>query len=108
MRTGPKDVVRVRCASGRQIKVTPDHRLLTTDGYLEVGEMRVGETELITQPMISDSQREARRATMTRWSRRRNARSGTAAPRSACGVPGLAAARGQGRAHAAHARAAPG
>ncbi|MBA3508480.1 MAG: DNA polymerase III subunit alpha, partial [Thermoleophilaceae bacterium] len=66
VRTGRKQVYRVRCQSGRQIRATPDHRLLTTDGYLEVRDMEVGETELITMPIISDKQREARRKTMTR------------------------------------------
>ena len=39
VRTGRKFVYRVRCESGRQIRVTADHRLLTTEGYLEVGAM---------------------------------------------------------------------
>jgi DNA-directed DNA polymerase III PolC len=65
VRTGYKPVYHVRCASGRQIKVTADHRLLTTEGYLEVRDMRVG-IELITLPMISERQREARRKTMSR------------------------------------------
>ena len=34
VKTGRKFVYRVRCASGRQIKATAEHRLLTTDGYL--------------------------------------------------------------------------
>jgi DNA-directed DNA polymerase III PolC len=66
VRTGRKFVYRVRCESGRQIRATTDHRLLTTAGYLEIGEMQVGSTELITMPMISEKQREARRRTMTR------------------------------------------
>ncbi len=66
VKTGRKQVFRVTCESGRQIRVTAEHRLLTTDGYVEVGEMTVGRTELITLPMISDKQREARRTTMTR------------------------------------------
>src|SRR3954464_14422700 len=49
VRTGRKSLVRVRCASGRQIKATLDHRLLTTEGYKEIRAMRVG-TELITLP----------------------------------------------------------
>jgi hypothetical protein len=68
VRTGRKPLVRVRCESGRQIKATLDHRLLTTEGYKEIREMRVG-TELITLPMISDKQREARRESMTRLAR---------------------------------------
>jgi hypothetical protein len=84
VRTGRKTLVRVRTESGRQIKATPDHRLLTTDGYKEIREMRIG-TELITLPMITEKQRDARRATMTRLahSPQRNrwdlSRAGTAA-----------------------------
>src|SRR3954449_9113961 len=62
VKTGRKFVYRVRCESGRQIKITTDHRLLTTEGYLPLSEMSIG-TELITTPMISDKQREARRET---------------------------------------------
>ncbi|CAN5521835.1 hypothetical protein BH20ACT18_BH20ACT18_04720 [soil metagenome] len=65
VRSGRKPVYRLRCQSGRQIKATADHRLLTTAGYLEIGRMKPGD-ELITMPMISDKQREARRKTMTR------------------------------------------
>ncbi len=63
VKTGRKSVYRVRCQSGRQIKVTAEHRLLTTKGYLSVGEMDVG-TELITLPLITEKQREARRRMM--------------------------------------------
>jgi DNA-directed DNA polymerase III PolC len=66
--TGRKPVYQVRCASGRQIKVTAEHRLLTTEGYLELKDMRVG-TELITLPMVTERQREARRETMRRLAR---------------------------------------
>jgi DNA-directed DNA polymerase III PolC len=65
-RTGRKQVYRVRCESGRQIRVTSEHRLLTTAGYLAVGDMEVGSTELITTPVISEKQRQARRQTMKR------------------------------------------
>ena len=64
VKTGRKQVYRVRCESGRQIRVTAEHRLLTTAGYIEVGEMQVGVTELMTTPVISEKQREARRRTM--------------------------------------------
>ena len=64
VKTGRKQVYRVRCESGRQIRVTAEHRLLTTAGYMEVGEMQVGVTELMTTPVISEKQREARRRTM--------------------------------------------
>jgi DNA-directed DNA polymerase III PolC len=66
VQTGRKPVYRVRCASGRQIRVTGDHRLLSTAGYMKVDDMLLGVTELITLPMISEQQREARRKTMTR------------------------------------------
>src|SRR3954469_5017169 len=36
VRTGRKPLVRVRTESGRQIKATLDHRLLTTEGYKEI------------------------------------------------------------------------
>ncbi len=70
VKTGRKEVVRVRCESGRQIKATQDHRLLTTEGYKEIRDLVSGETELITLPMISDKQRDARRRTMTALARR--------------------------------------
>jgi DNA-directed DNA polymerase III PolC len=66
VRTGRKPVYRVRCESGRQIRVTLDHRLLTTDGYAEVEKFELGKTELITMPTISEKQREARRRSMTK------------------------------------------
>ena len=64
VKTGNKFVYRVTCESGRQVRATAEHRLLTTAGYLQVSEMTVG-TELITTPIISEKQREARRKTMT-------------------------------------------
>jgi len=69
VKTGRKPVWHVRCESGRQIKVTAEHRLLTTQGYLPLSAMQVGD-ELITLPMISERQREARRETMTRLAQR--------------------------------------
>ena len=66
VKTGRRFVYRVRCESGRQIRVTAEHRLLTTEGYQEVQDMAIGQTELITMPMISEKQREARRQTMRR------------------------------------------
>ncbi|MBD5606581.1 MAG: DNA polymerase III subunit alpha [Candidatus Eremiobacteraeota bacterium] len=70
VRTGRKALLHVRTASGKSIKVTPEHRLLTTEGYREAGEMTVG-TELITAPKrVTVTQRNARRATMTRLNQR--------------------------------------
>ncbi|MGI8726998.1 MAG: DNA polymerase III subunit alpha [Solirubrobacterales bacterium] len=68
VKTGRKPLFRVRCESGRQIKATAEHRLMTTAGYTPVSEMRVGD-ELITMPKISERQREARRKTMKRLAR---------------------------------------
>ena len=66
VKTGRKFVYRLRCESGRQVRATAEHRFLTTAGYQPVSEMQVGTTELITTPMISDRQREARAETMRR------------------------------------------
>ena len=82
VKTGRKQVFRVTCESGRQIKVTAEHRLLTTAGYEEIRYFTIGETELITLPLISDRQREARRATMTRLAHSPSERSGIATRRS--------------------------
>ena len=49
VQTGRKSLLRIRMASGKSIKVTPEHRLLTTEGYLPAGEMGVG-MQLITAP----------------------------------------------------------
>ena len=65
VKTGRKPVFRVRCESGRQLKATAEHRLLSTEGYLPVEQLSVG-MELITTPMTAEEQREARRQTMTR------------------------------------------
>jgi len=70
VRTGRKLLFRVTTASGRHIKATADHRLLTTEGYMEIGDMRVGTTELIAMPKISERQRGARRETMRRLAKR--------------------------------------
>ena len=55
VRTGRKEVVRVRTASGRQIKATLDHRLLTTAGYQEIRDLIPGDSELIAMPMVSEA-----------------------------------------------------
>ncbi len=66
VKTGSKFVYRVVCESGRQVRATAEHRFLTTAGYVEVGDMEVGVTELITTPLVSEAQRAARRETMRR------------------------------------------
>ncbi|MGI9097861.1 MAG: DNA polymerase III subunit alpha, partial [Solirubrobacteraceae bacterium] len=69
VKTGRKFVYRVRCESGRQVRATAEHRLLTTAGYMPVSEMEIGRTELITTPLISDKQRASRAETMRRLAR---------------------------------------
>jgi DNA-directed DNA polymerase III PolC len=68
VQTGRKPLYQIKTKSGRQVKATLEHRFLTNQGYLEVENMKVGETELIAMPIISDKQREARRKTMTKLS----------------------------------------
>jgi DNA-directed DNA polymerase III PolC len=69
VQTGRKSLLRIRTASGKSIKVTPEHRLLTTEGYLPAGEMGVG-MELITAPRrVTERQRAARRTMMARLNR---------------------------------------
>jgi DNA-directed DNA polymerase III PolC len=70
VKTGRKMLFQVKLASGRQIKATADHRLLTTEGYMEVRDMRPGVTEVIATPTITDRQREARRENMLRLAKR--------------------------------------
>jgi len=69
VKTGRKQLYRVRCESGRQIRATAEHRLMTTAGYKPISEMTIG-TELITLPVISEKQRSARAETMRRLARR--------------------------------------
>ncbi|HYW28520.1 MAG TPA: DNA polymerase III subunit alpha, partial [Gaiellales bacterium] len=70
VKTGRKFLFRLRLESGRQIKATADHRLLTTEGYMEVRDMRPGVTEVIAEPAVTERQREARRETMRRLAQR--------------------------------------
>lgn len=52
--TGVKSVVEVHTKNGRAIKVTPDHKIMTVDGYVEAGALDVG-TRLRLQPGESPS-----------------------------------------------------
>lgn len=70
VQTGSKPLYHIKTEAGRQIKATEDHRLLTNEGYVEVKDMTAGETEVISMPMISEKQREARRKNMTELSQR--------------------------------------
>ncbi|MGN6755611.1 MAG: DNA polymerase III subunit alpha, partial [Thermomicrobiales bacterium] len=63
--TGRKPLLKVSTRS-RVIKVTPEHRLLTTEGYKRADELRAG-MELLTAPRnVTENMRRARRASMTR------------------------------------------
>ena len=63
VKTGHKALLKIRTASGRVLEATAEHRLLTTEGYISINEMKVG-TELITTPRITESMRAARRRSM--------------------------------------------
>ena len=65
VKTGTKSLLRIRTQNGRVIEATPEHRFLTTRGYLPVSEMAIGD-ELMTLPRVSERQREARRENMRR------------------------------------------
>src|SRR5262249_61137662 len=69
VRTGRKPLLQIRTATGKSIKVTPEHRLLTTEGYLEASKMTIG-LHLLTAPRRgTETQRLTRRQTMTRPNR---------------------------------------
>lgn len=69
VRTGTKPLLKVTTASGKVIKATAEHRLLTTGGYQRIDEMAVG-TELMVAPRVmwnlTERGREARRQNMRR------------------------------------------
>ncbi|MEO7002115.1 MAG: DNA polymerase III subunit alpha [Ktedonobacterales bacterium] len=74
VQTGRKPLLHIRTASGKSIKVTPEHRLLTTEGYREAGGLQLG-TELIVAPKrVTETQRAARRANIIRLNRRADQR----------------------------------
>lgn len=45
--TGVRDTVKVVLANGMELKVTPEHRLLTTEGWREAGKLRPGDQVLV-------------------------------------------------------------
>jgi ribonucleoside-diphosphate reductase alpha chain len=47
--TGERDTVRVRTKAGFELVCTPDHRLMTTRGWVQAGELRVGADQLFIQ-----------------------------------------------------------
>ncbi len=69
VKTGRKALVRVTTQGGRIVVATPEHRLLTTDGYKMIAEMSAG-VELMTAPRrVMDRMRAAPRESMTALNR---------------------------------------
>ncbi len=63
VKTGNKKLLKIK-TSRRMIDVTPEHRLLTTEGYVEAGKLKPG-MELITEPWpLTERQIAARKKTM--------------------------------------------
>ena len=69
VKTGNKPLYKVKTRDGKQIKLTMEHRLLTTEGYMPLSDMKIG-TELITVPVFTDEERAARSARMTEIAQR--------------------------------------
>jgi DNA polymerase-3 subunit alpha len=69
VRTGRKPLLRLVTASGKSIRVTAEHRLLTTEGYREVGEMSPGDELIVAPRRVNERQRAARRESMSRLNR---------------------------------------
>jgi DNA-directed DNA polymerase III PolC len=69
VRTGRKALLQIRTASGKSIKVTPEHRLLTTEGYREAGALTPGMELIVAPRRVNEIQRAARRANITQLNR---------------------------------------
>ena len=63
VQTGRKSLLKIMTQDKRVLKATPEHRLLTTKGYLPVSEMKVGD-ELMSLPRVSEKQPAARSENM--------------------------------------------
>lgn len=48
-RSGVKPVVRVTTKHGMSIEVTPDHKMMTTRGWVKAGDLRIGEDRVLVQ-----------------------------------------------------------
>lgn len=48
-RSGVKPAVRVTTKHGMSIEVTPDHKMMTTRGWVKAGELRLGEDKVLVQ-----------------------------------------------------------
>ncbi len=49
-RTGVKDVVKITTRHGFSIEVTPDHKMMTTRGWVPAGKLRPGKDRVLVQP----------------------------------------------------------
>ncbi|MDQ2830332.1 MAG: hypothetical protein M3Y74_14965, partial [Chloroflexota bacterium] len=67
VKTGRKALLKVTTRTGKVIMATPEHRLLTTEGYKRIDEMRLG-MELMTVPR--EATENQRRASMAQLNRR--------------------------------------
>jgi len=80
VKTGRKELLKVKTQGGRVIKVTPEHRLLTIEGYKRVDEMQIG-LELMTSPrklyaphQLTEKMHQARRTNITQLNQSREQR----------------------------------
>jgi len=64
VKTGRKALVKVTTRTGKVIMATPEHRLLTTEGYKRIDEMRLGMELMTVTREATDNQRRARRESM--------------------------------------------
>lgn len=62
--TGDKPLYKVTTKSGKKIVITKEHRLLTTQGYMPLSEMKVGTELIVKRRGCNDNQRAARRQTI--------------------------------------------
>lgn len=52
---GLKKAVRVVCTGGHEIRVTPDHKILTTDGWVEAAELEAGDRIVLAPKEIDQA-----------------------------------------------------
>jgi DNA polymerase III subunit alpha len=69
VQTGRKALLKVTTRSGRTIRATPEHRLLTTEGYKQIDEMAVGAELMVAPRPVTQTMRDARRENMIRLNR---------------------------------------
>jgi glycine dehydrogenase len=66
-RTGRKECVEITLEDGRTIVCTPDHRVLTTEGWVEAGNLRPGSHRAVVGPEAPLDDREADREAEDRF-----------------------------------------